>query len=82
MKCIICKTSEAQPNSIVCSENCEKIRIMILSMNRRYTPTNGCDNCWGDLGGNCSQKCKDEFEKSQEFIGELYEIIRLAFNKK
>jgi hypothetical protein len=67
MKCVVCKRNEAKKNSIVCSENCQNIRLMINKLLDKYTPTNGCDNCWGDLHGECTNKCKQEFKKARIF---------------
>lgn len=34
----------------------------------KYAPKpNGCDNCWGDLGGRCTDQCKEEFKVYGEF---------------
>jgi len=80
MKCQICGRP-ARKNSIVCSDNCNDIRLLIMNLSNKYTPTNGCDNCWGDLHQGCTDKCKQEFKNSTEFIKELYNFIRLVKNK-
>jgi hypothetical protein len=77
MKCQVCKTKEAEPRSTVCSDRCFEIRSMISRLQDKYTPTHGCDNCWGDLHQECTKECKEEFEKSSEFVKELYNLIRL-----
>lgn len=77
MICQVCQIRKAEPNSVVCSERCNSKRLEIIRLSNKYTPTNGCENCWGDLGGSCTEKCKEEFEKSREFITELYSLIRL-----
>jgi len=76
MKCQVCKTNEAEQNSIVCSRRCEKIRIAIIEMADKYTPTHGCENCLGDLGGNCTNECQEEFKKADEFIGKMDDFVR------
>jgi len=39
---------------------------------QKYAPKpNGCDNCWGDLGGKCTDKCKEEFK----VYGEYWETV-------
>jgi len=78
MKCQVCKINEAEPNSIVCGDRCNNARLEIIRLSNKYTPTNGCDNCWGDLGQGCTDKCKEEFHKSSEFVGELYRLVRGA----
>ena len=50
MKCVICKKEiDAKRNSVVCDEKCKNIRLKLLNLVTKYFPTNGCDNCWGDL---------------------------------
>ncbi len=80
MKCQVCKVKEAEPHKIVCSDNCNNIRLMIRKLSDIYTPTNGCDNCWGDLGQGCTTKCKDEFKKAHIFVKEMYSLVRMAFD--
>ena len=80
MKCQICKTREAISNSLVCSERCATIRLKIMELSNRYTPCNGCDNCWGDLHQGCTDKCREEFTKSSEFGRELFFLVQLALN--
>lgn len=77
MKCSICE-KEAMSGSIVCSENCNEIRLMIIKLSNKHTPTNGCENCWGDLGQGCTDKCKNESKLSYEFIKKMYSLVRLA----
>ena len=80
MKCQVCKVHDAEKNTIVCSDNCNDIRLRIIVLSDKYTPTNGCENCWGDLGIVCTDKCQDEFNKSHVFITELFCFVRLANN--
>jgi len=80
MKCQVCKTNEAKPNSIVCGDRCNNARLEIIRLSSKYTPTNGCENCWGDLGQGCTKKCKEEFKKSDEFVAELYSLVRGVLN--
>jgi hypothetical protein len=79
MKCQVCNTKEAERNSIVCGEICNQIRLKIIKLSNKYTPTNGCNNCLGDLGCGCSEQCKEEFKKSGEFVKELYNLVRLTY---
>ena len=81
MKCEVCKTKESEKNTVVCSEKCNEIRLEIIRLANKYTPTNGCENCWGDLGQGCTYECKDEFKKATEFVEELQRIVRVSFNK-
>jgi len=78
MKCVVCKKEYEKNGSIVCSENCQNIRLEINRLLDKYTPTNGCENCWGDLHQGCTVECKLEFKKARDFAVELYELIRLA----
>lgn len=76
MKCPICEIKETEPNSIVCSDTCNQKRLTIIRLIDKYTPTNGCDNCWGDLGQGCNKKCKEEFKDAHKFVKELYSLAR------
>lgn len=77
MKCQICKINESEKNNIVCSDRCNIIRLTIIKLSNKYTPTNGCKNCWGDLRQGCSEKCKEEFKKLAQFISDLYFIVNI-----
>ena len=77
MKCQVCQVRDAQVKSIVCSTRCNNIRLEILRLTDKYTPTYGCENCWGDLGQGCTEQCKSEFRAGHEFAKELYALIRL-----
>lgn len=76
MICKICNVEEAKNNSIVCSDDCTEIRLLMIKLVNICAPTNGCDNCWGDLGGGCTEKCKREFENSGKFAKELYSLVQ------
>ena len=76
MKCQICKTKESLPNSIVCSNRCAEIRKYYIRLSEVVTPTNGCDNCHGDLHQGCTVACKQEYELSNKFMTELITLIR------
>lgn len=77
MKCQVCKINEAEPNSIVCGDRCNKTRLEIIRLSDKYTPTNGCDNCWGDLYQGCTEKCKEEVRIAHKFVNELYSLVRI-----
>ena len=81
MECVICKTEIpiTMKNSIVCSDRCESIGNKLNDINKKYFPTNGCDNCWSDLHHGCSEKCNKEFADSLEFGQDLWSIIRLIY---
>ncbi len=81
MKCMVCKIRESEKNSIVCSDSCDEIRLAILQLYYKYTPSKGCDNCWGDLGGNCTDECREESRRAHRFINELYKLVRLSLNR-
>jgi len=80
MKCQVCKINERKKNSVICSDKCDVIRLDIIRLANKYTPTVGCENCWGDLGQGCTEKCKDEFKKSNEFVGEIYRLVRVSLS--
>lgn len=75
MKCNICDKS-ANKNSIVCSDECNDIRLLIISMSFEYVPTNGCDNCWGDLRQGCTLKCREESKRAAKFTRQLRSLIK------
>jgi len=77
-KCVVCG-KPSMKNVIVCSDNCQNISSKLFELNDKYFPTNGCDNCWGDLHNGCSDKCKEERKKSSEFGIDLWLIIRLIY---
>lgn len=76
--CAVCRSRNAEKNNIVCSDKCNEIRLRIIKLTSKYTPTNGCDNCWGDLHQGCTNKCKEEFKVAGEFVKELYELVRVS----
>lgn len=80
MKCQICKIKETRPGSIVCSDKCNEIRLRIYKLVEKYTPTNGCANCRGDLGQGCTEKCREEFRLGSEFSRELYSFVKLVLD--
>lgn len=80
MKCVVCqKLLPLENNSIVCSDECQKIRLRMLELGNKYFPVNGCKNCWGDLRHGCSEKCRKEFREAGKFGQELWSIIRLIY---
>ena len=52
-------------------------RLEIIRLSDKYTPTNGCANCHGDLYQGCDTTCKEEFYKAGEFVRELYNLVRI-----
>lgn len=79
MTCSLCKKQMARDGSAYCSDTCHEIAKKIIRLTDKYTPTNGCDNCWGDLGGDCTDECKCQFKLAGEFSAELHELIKLCF---
>ncbi len=49
-------------------------RKLLVKLIGKYAPTNGCDNCWGDLHVGCTEQCKQEFKKASEFAIELRDL--------
>ena len=81
MKCEICQTEiPREKNSVVCSDKCQEIRLVIFRLCDKYFPTNGCDNCWGDLHQGCSGQCKKEFSEALVFGQDVWKLIRIIFN--
>ena len=82
MKCEICHTEvDKEKNSVVCSDKCLEIRSKIFELIDKYFPTNGCDNCWGDLHGVCTEQCQKEFRESLEFGKDLWSLINIIYPK-
>jgi hypothetical protein len=75
MNCQICG-KQASENSVVCSDECQNIRLAIFELINEVTPTNGCDNCWGDLHQGCTEQCKGEFERLSEFSEKLWSLVK------
>lgn len=83
MKCDVCKAEiPRERNSVVCSDKCSNIRKRIFELDRKYFPTHGCDNCWGDLHRGCTEQCKKEFRESREFGQDLWSLVRLMYDGK
>lgn len=78
--CDVCG-KPSRENSIVCSKRCQDTRLKLFELERKYFPTNGCDNCWGDLHQDCTEQCKREFRESLEFGKDLWSLIRLIYPK-
>jgi predicted nucleic acid-binding Zn ribbon protein len=80
--CDVCFTPvPREKNSIVCSDECQNVRLKIFELERKYTPTNGCDNCWGDLYQGCTEQCKREFREALEFGKDLWSLVRTIYPK-
>ena len=80
-QCDVCDKERAD-NSVVCSDNCSTIRKMIFDLEKEYFPTNGCDNCLGDLHNGCSEQCKKEFRESMKFGTKLWELVHYITKHK
>ena len=78
IKCGVCG-SPAMKNSVICSDRCAKIRLKMFELDKKYFPTHGCENCWGDLGKGCTEQCRREFRESKEFGQDLWSLVRLFF---
>lgn len=80
MKCHVCKVEvPREKNSIVCSEKCQNIWLKVGELDTKYFRCNGCDNCWGDLHGQCSETCRREFRESGAFIRDLWSLVRIFY---
>jgi len=54
MNCEVCHIKiKKGTNRVVCSDKCSEIRSKVYEIIHKYKPTNGCDNCWGDLHYRC-----------------------------
>lgn len=82
MKCEICQKEVKLKNSCVCSKRCSSIRAKLFELERKYFPTNGCENCLGDLHQGCTEQCNKEFRESLAFGTDLYSLIHLIYPKK
>jgi len=79
MECEVCGKTVRIKNSVVCSEHCQEIRLKIFRLVEEYTPTKGCDNCWGDLHQGCSEECRREFKESLKFGTKLWSLVHFIF---
>ncbi len=59
----------------------EYLNKSLIKFAAKYAPTNGCDNCWGDLHIGCTDQCIEEFRKAgnlaielRTFVGEFFDI--------
>jgi predicted nucleic acid-binding Zn ribbon protein len=83
MKCEVCdKEISKKRHSVICSDRCGQIRLKIYKLIDKYFPVHGCDNCWGDLGQGCTEKCKKEFKDGHEFAQDLWSIINIIYPRK
>ena len=80
MKCEVWK-KPAMENSIVCSDNCQEVRLKMFELGDKYYPTHGCDNCWSDSHTGCTEQCKKEFKESGEFGKDLWSLVRLIYKE-
>lgn len=80
MKCVVCRIKESPPGSILCGGKCSRIRLELFRLIDKYKPTNGCDNCLGDLHVGCTDKCKREFIESTELTADLYNLVRIVLD--
>lgn len=79
--CEICGKKSIK-NKVICSDKCGEIRQKLIDLGRKYFPTNGCDNCWGDLHQGCTEQCQKEFRESLEFGKDLWSLIRIIYPNK
>ena len=76
-KCPVCQETFEVARSMLCSEKCAAIRARVIELDRKYFPCHGCEVCWGDLGGRCSEQCRKEFRESSAFLKDLWSLVRL-----
>jgi len=80
MKCEICHEEiQDRKNSVVCSEKCNQIRLKVYEIIQKHKPTNGCDNCWGDLHQGCTEQCKKEGKEAFELAQDIWKLVRLIY---
>lgn len=81
MKCSVCREDNIprEKNTTVCSDKCLAIHNKANELDKKYFPTNGCDNCWGDLHRGCSETCRREFKESLQFGKDLWSLIRIFY---
>lgn len=81
IKCEVCGKT-AMKNLVICSEKCGEVRKHIFSIQNKFFPTHGCDNCWGDLYHGCSEQCKKERSESFKFGTDLWSLVRLIYSNE
>jgi len=73
--CDVCNQERAK-NLVICnSEKCSLARLLAYHIDQKYFPTRGCDNCWGDLGRDCDETCRQEFRDSLKFGQDLWVLV-------
>jgi len=80
MRCQICN-KKARENKVICSDHCQEVRLMTHKLVDKYFPTKGCENCWGDLGGRCSEQCQKEFREMGKFATDLWALVHLTSHR-
>lgn len=73
-QCDVCGKKRMK-NIVVCSDRCADIHLLAYQLSDKYFPTNGCDNCWGDLHHGCSEKCKQEFRDSLKHGQDVWRLV-------
>ena len=76
-KCGVCKR-KAKENLVVCSDECQKVRLEMSRLSEKYSPTKGCENCWGDLHQGCTRRCKKEFRESRKLYEDMRSLVELV----
>ena len=79
LKCEVCGRP-CLKGLIICSDECNNIRLAKYALVDKYFPTYGCDNCLGDLHEGCTDKCKKEFSDACAFGSDLWAFVRLVMN--
>lgn len=78
--CDVCDKERAE-NRVICdSEKCSVARLLAYAIDDKYFPTRGCDNCWGDLGRGCEDRCRDEHRASLKFGQDLWVLVHYLAN--
>lgn len=81
MKCQVCKEEIADTfNSVVCSDNCNEVRLKIIELASKFFPANGCPNCRGDLHQGCTEICKKETLDRHRFAQDLWLFVRFIYS--
>lgn len=59
-------------------ENGKTILQVLRQIVTKYVPNKGCENCWGDLGGRCTDECWANWRLSRELEQVVVDLIETA----
>lgn len=81
--CTVCGTELVKPyRSTLCGGICVDIHRKFMDLTFKYAHPTGCENCWGDLHGRCSDECIRTMKEYGEFMKDLWSLVRIVYPRK